>query len=79
MTAAKLERTRLRAWTLRSVVALGLVGAILVPMATLAVASTREGPNSAIPVSTLDRLLHPAVPLDGRSQHCIAATHTRGV
>lgn len=65
MTAAKLDRTRVRAWTLRSVVALGLVGAILVPMTTLAVASTREGPSSAIPASTLERLLHPAMPLDG--------------
>ena len=48
---------RLRAWTRRSGVLLGLTCVFLAPIATLAIASTANGPSSAIPETTLDRML----------------------
>jgi len=58
-----IKRTRVPRWAVRSLLAAGLVGGVLLPMATLAVVSTGPGPTSAIPASTLDRMLHPgAVP-----------------
>jgi hypothetical protein len=63
-----IKRTRAPRWALRSMLLVGLVGGVLVPMATLAIASTGPGPTSAIRTSTLDRMLHPgAVPVPLRT------------
>ena len=48
---------RVRAWRLRAGIVLGLVCVFLAPMATLAIACTASGPSSAIPETTLDRML----------------------
>ena len=60
-TPAK-KRARLPRWAVRSMLVTVLVGGVLVPMATLAVASTQAGPSSAIRPSALDQMLHPGAP-----------------
>ena len=64
MDEPAMARTRLPRWAARSLLVTVLIGGVLVPMATLAVASTGEPPSSGIRPSALDRMLHPdAVPV----------------
>jgi hypothetical protein len=64
MDRPAMKRTRLPTWAVRSIVGIVLVGGVLVPMVTLAIASMVTGPSSAIRPSTLDRMLHPgAIPV----------------
>ena len=68
MVEPGIKRMRIPRWAARSLLLAGLVGGVLVPMATLAIASTGSGPSSAIRPSTLDRMLHPgAVPVPVRT------------
>jgi ORF 12 gene product N-terminal len=59
------ELGHVRAWSPRSALMLGLAGVFLAPMATVAMASTGDGPPSAIPQKALDRILNGQAP-EGR-------------
>ena len=61
------DPVRVRAWLRRSGVLLGLTCVFLAPMVTLAFASTASGPSSAIPETTLDRMLTGRVSDSGHS------------
>ena len=63
MVEPGIKRTRVPRWAARSLLVAGLVVGVLVPMATLAIASAGPDPSSAIRPSALHRMLHPgAVP-----------------